>query len=103
MWHGSGDRCGVDIAFVRLERGLRMMAWFGEISNKRKRIVAGAIGGLAGSAAYSVAQHFDMKVLDHNTDDFLLLGTLMPVDDDLARPLGAVMQDRKSTRLNSSH
>ena len=91
MWHGSGDRCGVDMAFVRLERGLRMMAWFGGISNKRKRIVAGAIGGLAGSAAYSVAQHFDMKVLDHNTDDFLLLGTLMPVDDDLARPLGAVM------------
>lgn len=68
-----------------------MKAWLRGIPNTRNRIVAGAIGGLAGSAAYAVAQHFDLKAFDYDTDDFVLLGSLAPVDDDFVRPLGMVM------------
>ena len=57
----------------------------------KDKIVAGAVGGLAGSGAYAIMQAFDLKALDYPTDDFILVGSLVPVDDALVRPLGAVM------------
>lgn len=57
----------------------------------REKIVAGAIAGIAGSGAYALAQQVDMKAFDYPTDDFVLLGSLAPVDDDVGRPLGIAM------------
>lgn len=57
----------------------------------KEKIVAGAIAGLASSGAYAVMQAIDLKAFGYPTDDFVLLGSLAPIDDDLVRPVGAVM------------
>lgn len=57
----------------------------------RRRIVAGAVAGIASAAAYALEQTWDMKALDYPTDDFVLLGSMAPVDEKLIRPLGLMM------------
>jgi hypothetical protein len=57
----------------------------------RRRILAGSIAGLAAAAAYAVEQKADLDAFDYNTDDFVLLGSMVPVDEELIRPLGMVM------------
>jgi hypothetical protein len=69
----------------------------------RQKLVAGAIAGLASSAAYAFVQAWDLKMFDYPTDDFVLLGSMAPVDDDLARPLGVVMHLGNGAALGAAY
>lgn len=54
-------------------------------------IVAGAVAGLAGGAAYLVAVEADIALTRNNADDLELLGGLVSKDRDQARRIGLLM------------
>lgn len=69
----------------------------------REKIVAGAVAGLASSGAYALMQAIDLKAFDYPTDDFVLLGSMAPIDDDLVRPVGAVMHFNNGALLGVAY
>lgn len=54
----------------------------------RRRLLAGAGGGIAGAAAYAAVLKIDLKVFGHQTDDLVLIGRLITGNDERIRPIG---------------
>jgi hypothetical protein len=69
----------------------------------RQKILAGAIAGIAASAAYALEQNWDLTAFDYNTDDFILLGRMATDDEERIRRAGVVMHFANGAALGAAY
>lgn len=67
----------------------------------RRRASVGAVSGLAGGAAFAVAQEIDLRLLRYPTDDYLLLGGLSGRRGPTARRIGMALHAANSVAVGA--
>jgi hypothetical protein len=68
-----------------------------------RKLLAGAIGGVAASGAYALVQRWDMRAFNYPTDDFVLLGRMFTDDDEMIRRVGVPMHFVNGALLGSAY